>query len=262
MKLVRFNLEGTTQRVWVLQHDLSSREGPISKTRPVHVLTFVYATHAQKLLATGSHERASQLSTALEAKLSAVQHLATAVNEAFAKIPNPDADGRDIASFNEASVFIAEVEAYLGALYSSLELTNGVVKAIHPKVKQGFRKMAKSGYGAFRFDRWPWLASFYDVRTELCHFGSPLPWIDGGALVLDITQSHETHRFKRGSKVAVPIAELVQYREGLLAMLDAWALDQLRSLDQNLSLYQLVFDSNGQRKGEHPTLREFMEAHL
>lgn len=261
MKLVRFNFEGSTQRVWVLQHNLASREGPVYKTRPVHVLTFVYATHAQKLVAT-SHERVSRLCTALEVKLTAVEHLATTMSESFAKIPKPGANGKDIASFDEGAVFVAEVEAYLGAVYSSLELTNAVVRTLHPTVKQGFRAMTKKGFGPFQFDRWPWLSSFYDVRTELCHFGSPLPWIDGAAIVLDITQSHETHRFKRGTKVAVPVAELLQYRDGLLSMLDAWALDHLRSLDQGLPLYQLVFDSNGQRKGEHPTLRELLASHL
>jgi hypothetical protein len=81
--------------------------------------------------------------------------------------------------------------------------------------------------------------------------GSPLPWIDGASIVLEITQSHETHRFKRGSRVAIPVEELLQYRTALLDMLDAWALPHLRSLDQDLTLDQLVFDSNGNRKGEH-----------
>jgi hypothetical protein len=261
MKLVRFNFEGSTQRVWVLQHDLSSREGPISKTRPIHVLTFVYATHGQKLVG-ASHERASRLCTALEAKLNAVEHLVAATNESFTKIPKPGRNGRDIASYTEAAVFIAQVEAYLGAIYSSLELTNAVVRMLHPQVKQGFRAMTKKGFGPFQFDRWPWLSSFYDVRTELCHFGSALPWIDAAAIVLDITQSHETHRFKRGTKVAVPVAELLQYRDGLFSMLDTWSLEHLRSLDQELALYQLVFDAKGERKGEHPTLRELMETHL
>jgi hypothetical protein len=261
MKLVRFNFEGSTQRVWVLQHDLSSREGPIAKTRPTHVLTFVYATHGQKLVGAG-HERASRLCTALEAKLNAVEHLAATMSESFAKIPKPGANGKEITSFDEGAIFIAQVEAYLGAVYSSLELTNAVVRTLHPKVKQGFRAMTKKGFGPFQFDRWPWLSSFYDVRTEMCHFGSPLPWIDAAAIVLDITQPHETHRFKRGTKVAVPVAELLQYRDGLFLMLDAWALEHLRSLDQELTFYQLVFDTNGKRKGEHPTLRELLATHL
>jgi hypothetical protein len=45
-------------------------------------------------------------------------------------------------------------------------------------------------------------------------------------------------------------------------MLDTWSLEHLRSLDQELALYQLVFDAKGERKGEHPTLRELMETHL
>jgi hypothetical protein len=220
-----------------------------------------YATLGPKLVGP-SHERVSRLCMALDAKLAAVERLATLAKDAFAKIPKPGVNGRDIARYDEAAIFVTQVEAYLGAVYSSLELTNGVLRALHPQVKQGFRAMAKKGFGPFGFERWPWLDSFYDVRTELCHFGSPLPWIDAAAIVLDITQSHETHRFKRGTKVAVPVAELLQYRDCLFSMLDAWALDHLRSLDQELALYQLVFDSNGQRKGEHPTLRELLASHL
>lgn len=184
------------------------------------------------------------------------------MNEAFAAIPKRAVGGRDIANFAEGAVFIAQVEAYLGAVYSSLELTNGIVKTLHPHVKQGFRAMAKKGFAQFQFDRWPWLSSFYDVRTELCHFGSPLPWVDAEAVVLEITQAHDTHRFKRGTRVAVTIEELLGYREGLFSMLDDWARDHLGTLDQELTFRQLVFDASGQRQGEDLTLRELIESHL
>ena len=70
--------------------------------------------------------------------------------KAFARIPKPGGDRRDIASFNEGAVFVAEVEGYLGAVYSSLELTNAVVRMLHPKVKQGFRAMTKKGFGSIK----------------------------------------------------------------------------------------------------------------
>jgi hypothetical protein len=261
MKLVRFNLQGTAQRVWVLQHDLSSREGAVVKTRPIHVLTFVYSTLPPQFLPPRAG-RLPSLCSALEAKLDGVEHFARETAEAFERIPQPGEDGRDLASFAGGAVFVACVEAYFGAIYSSLELTNGIVRTLDPNVKQGFRAMTKKGFGPFQFARWPWLGSFYDLRTELCHFGSPLPSIGESAIVVDITQSHETHRFKRGQKASIPIDEIVAYREGLVEMLDAWALSQLSSLDQELPLFQLVFDVEGQRSSERPTLREFLASHL
>jgi len=261
MKLVRFNLEGTSRRVWVLQHDLSSREGPIRKTRPIHVLTFVYGTEGGKLCSSGA-ERAHSLCSALEVKLDAVQFFTRSVGEAFERVPSPSDAGRDVVSAAELVALAAMIEGYLGAIYTSLELVNAVVRILRPQTKHGFRAMAKKGFSAFQFDRWPWLSSFYDVRTEVCHFGSPLPLISPAAIVLDITQSHETHRFERDKKVTIPLSELVSYHDGLLSMLDAWALEHLRSLDQALVLRQLVFDSNGRRTSEQPTLQEFLASHL
>ncbi len=248
MKLVRFNFEGTNQRVWVLQHDLWSREGPMTPTRAVNLLTFVYEAHGHMLFP-DKGKGLSQPCFALEAKLKAVAHFAEGITAAFARVPHPGADGRDIASFDAGTVVMGEVEAYLGAVYSSLELTNRIVRTLHPHVKQGFRTMAKKGFGCFTFERWPWLGSFYDVRTELCHFGSPIPAIDPAAVVLNITQRHETHRFAQGTQVAVPLAELQGYRDGLLSMLDEWALSELRSLDGAMTLRQLVFDARGFRRG-------------
>jgi hypothetical protein len=244
-----------------LSHDLSSREGDIRKTRPIHLLTFVYSTVAAKFLPVV--ERTNGLCSALEAKLKAVEHFAGSTRESFAKVPRPGGDGEDQASFADGVVFIAQLEAYIGAVYSSLELTNAVVRNIHPKasIKHGFRAMTKKGFNTFQFDRWPWLSSFYDVRTELCHFGSPLPWIDGEAIVLSITQSHETHRFKRGTRVTIPVSEMLQYRD-LMGMLDDWAMSELREVDPQLEMFQLVFDSEGRREGERPTLREMMGTHL
>jgi hypothetical protein len=261
MKLVRFNADWTPQRVWVLQHDLQSRVGPIAKTRPIHLLTFVYGTLPGNLLPKHAKD-VSRLCLALEAKLKAVAHFGRAVVDAFSKVPRPPVDGPDVASFDAGIVAIAEVEAYIGAVYTSLELTNGIVRALRPTVKQGFREMAKKGVAPFTFDRWPWLSSFYDVRTELCHYGSSLPWIQQAAVVLDITQKHKTHRFQHGTKVAIPVPELLGYETGLREMLDEWAIEHLASLDPELTFHQLVFDIDGQRQGERPTLRELMAAHL
>jgi hypothetical protein len=80
--------------------------------------------------------------------------------------------------------------------------------------------------------------------------------------VLDITQKHQTHRFQRGTKVAIPLPELLGYETGLRAMLDEWALEHLGSLDPELTFHQLVFDAEGHRQGVRPTLGELMATHL
>lgn len=261
MKLVRFNMEGTSQRVWVLQHDLYSRQGPPEKTRPIHVLTFAYEVTGHLIDPVKGAER-SRLSSTLEAKLTGVAHFGAAMAEAFVGIPDPSTHKSDLASWDPAAKFIATLEAYLNAIYSSLELTNLLARTFDVNLKQGFRRMAlsKVAPAAFRFDRWPWLASFYDVRTELCHHGSPLPFLQRASVVLKITQHHATHRFERGKQVEVPLSEILAYENGLRDMLDQWALDRLSQLDPNLQFRQLVFDSEGRRQGQDVTLRELMAA--
>jgi len=263
MKLVRFNMEGSSQRAWVLQHDLYSRQGPIEKTRPIHVLTFAYEVHGQRLDPKIGLER-SRLCSALEAKLTGVKHFGTALAETFVRIPDLGGAVKDTASWEPAGIFVATLEAYLNAVYTSLEVTNLVARTLDKNLKQGFRKMALSSLAptALQFNRRSWLASFYDVRTELCHHGSSLPYLQQASVVLTITQRHATHRFEYGKMVAVPITEILAYEEGLREMLDEWATDRLGQLDPNLKFRQLVFDAEGGRQGYDITLRELMASHL
>jgi hypothetical protein len=263
MKLVRFNMQGTTQRVWVLQHDLHSRQGPIRKTSPIHVMTFAYEVQGHLLDPARGAER-SRLCSTLEAKLIGVDHFGPAVAEAFNAIPDPSAHGSDIATWQPAAVFVSTVEAYLNAIYSCLEVTNLLARTFDPNLKQGFRKMAMSprAPAALQFSRWSWLGSFYDVRTELCHHGSSLPFLQRSSVILKITQRHETHRFKRGDMAEVTVGELLGYEEGLREMLNEWAADRLSQLNPDLKFRQLVFDADGQRQGHDMTLRELMTTHL
>jgi hypothetical protein len=263
VKLVRFNMEGATQRVWVLQHDLYSRQGPIEKTRPIHIMTFAYEVHHELLKPPKGVER-SHLCATLEAKLACVDHFGASMAEAFFRIPDPNGES-DVASWNHAAIFVATLEAYLSAIYSSLEVANLLARTFDANLKQGFRKMAMSSRApaSLRFDRWPWLATFYDMRTELCHHGSPLPYIQREAVVFQITQRHQTHRFEHGKMVAVSISEIVAFEEGLRAMLDEWASGHLELLDPNLKFRQLVFDASGQnRQGYDVTLHELMATRL
>jgi hypothetical protein len=261
VKLVRFNVEAASQKVWVLQHDLASIGRPAPKTRPIHLLTFLYGHSSAQLLQLPPARDVSTfgLCLALEAKLSAVKHFAIHAANAFARIQFPQ--GTEIAPFEAGTIFIAEIEAYLNAIYSSLELTNQIVRLVDPNVKQGFRNMAKKGRHPFDFKTQSWLSSFYDVRTELSHHGSPMPSIHHAAIVLEITQRHQTHRFEYGKRAIIPVAELLQYEDGLFAMLDLWATARLAALDPQIAVDQLIFDEKG-RKGHKPTVRDLIAAHL
>jgi hypothetical protein len=263
VKLVRFNMEGSQQKVWVLQHDLSSIERPAPKTRPIHLLTFLYASSSTSLfeLSPAKHTEMFRLCFALEAKLSAVKHFVERMQGSFLQIQPPDARAGEVVDFESSTIFIAELEAYLNAIYSSLELTNQIVRILDHKVKQGFRSMAKKGLPPFDFIDSPWLQSFYDVRTELCHYGSPLPSIEHAIVVIEITQKHQTHRLEYGKRAKVPIVELLSYEDGLFSMLDEWAVKRLAELDQEVTAKQLIFDRDG-RKGHESTVRELIRAHL
>ncbi|HEY1693649.1 MAG TPA: hypothetical protein VGG39_15885 [Polyangiaceae bacterium] len=263
MKLVRFNVEGSTDRVWVLQHDLYSRQGPIVKTRPIHVMTFAHEVVAH-IVDPKKGRRQSSLCYTLEAKLAGVNHFGAAMAEAFNRIPDPSSRTSDLASWEPAAAFVATLEAYLNAVYSTLEVTNHLARTFDVNLKDGFRRMAlsKIAPSALQFNHWPWLASFYDVRTELGHHGSPLPFPRGASVVLTITQPGKTHRFERGKQVQVPLSEVLGYEDGLRAMLDEWASDRLAKLDPNLTFRQLVFDTEGKREGHDITLSELMATHL
>jgi hypothetical protein len=195
----------------------------------------------------------------LEAKLSAVKHFALTTAAAFTQIQFPQET--EIAAFEAGEMFLAQLEAYLNAIYSSLELTNQLVRCLDPKVKQGFRDMAKKGHPSFDFITQAWLGSFYDIRTELCHYGSSIPSIQHSAIILEIAQRHQTHRFPKGTKAIVPVTELLEYETGLFAMLDGWASARLAMIDPAATVDQLIFDANG-RNGHKPTVRELMRVHL
>src|SRR5689334_18132935 len=98
MKLVKFNMEGSQRKVWILQHDLSSIERPAPKTRPIHLLTFVYATSSTDLLQlpNAKHEEMFRLCFAMEAKLSAVKHFGELLPEAFLRIELPEVRQKDL----------------------------------------------------------------------------------------------------------------------------------------------------------------------
>jgi hypothetical protein len=226
-------------------------------------MTFAYEVMGQIVDLARGQER-SRLCSTLEAKLTGVEHFGTAMAEAFNRIPDPSTHESDLATWEPAAAFISTLEAYLNAIYSSLEVASALAKTFDVNLKQGFRRMALSKIAptALQFSRWPWLASFYDVRTELGHYGSPLPFLRRASVVLTITQPGAPHRFKRGKQAEVPISELLAYEDGLRGMLDEWATDRLAQLDPNLKFRQLVFDAEGQRQGHDLTLRELMATHL
>jgi hypothetical protein len=260
MRVGRYT-DDQSRPIWTLMHDLAVFEAAPRKTRPIHAFTFLVGTMGFWSLGL-SHSQAIELvrlSYALEAKLYAVKHFGNAAAEEFSRVRSPSAGG-ELSDWADAARFIAELEAFLGAVYSALEVTNQVARCLTKDVPIGFRKASTRKGSFFAFAQWRWLEVFYDLRTEFAHFNSGIPSIHEGRLIFDVMQKQEPHRLARRTRAAIAIASVLDIETQLFVMLDAWAMTYLQKLNPDFEITQDVF---GEARGRIKTpLRAFLMRHL
>ncbi|MBI1815509.1 MAG: hypothetical protein HYR72_11060 [Deltaproteobacteria bacterium] len=236
MKVVKLPAHGGGE-VWLVVHQLTVAEGRLKHLRPIHVLTFL-AQHLVKVTPGESipsrPQRTFGLCLALENKLAGVRHHQRQLREAIAGAVEDVYDERYVRDYDATQAVICSLEAYLNAIYTALELVARINRLLHDGLPQGFRDQSKR-FAGFGFERWEWLPHFYDVRTELTHFGTPLPILAEDKIVMEFTDARQLRAFGKG-RYDIPFTHFLSYAPALFEMLDAWAVEELARVEPGLEI--------------------------
>jgi hypothetical protein len=208
-------------------------EGRLRKLRPIHVFTFL----AQTLVPHGKKDIFFSC-LSLENKLFGARLHRFELRRALAEVGDPMYHSGYVWDYDDRQRFICVLEAYLNAIYSALEITAQINRSLHQDLAVGFRKQSKK-FDLFDFSRWSWLARFYDIRSELTHFGSPIPDIHEKWLMIEFRQSKRLEVFNKG-KHKIGIDEILEYSIHLFELMDAWATEELKRVDHDAELDSLL----------------------
>jgi hypothetical protein len=179
---------------------------------------------------------------ALENKLSAVHHLGLIVRSSMSQLGDPVYVSDHVEEYDAQGGIIAATEAYFAAIYSVLEITSLVNRSLHPGLPIGFRRQAKK-WPTFDFGRHRWLPLFYDLRTELVHFGTPHVDPKNLALIIEFTANKLEH-FKQ-KRYTIPMVTILKFAKGLFEMLDTWALEELKSAKADAQVHTMFEETPG-----------------
>jgi hypothetical protein len=228
MKSLRFpHAQGG--EVWLITHDLMFDEGRRRRLRPIHVFTWL-AQH----LNVKKPQDVFWLCLALENKLFAVRHFQLEVRASVAQVGDPVYARPYVQAYEDEQKVIATLEAYLAAIYTTLEITAEINRFLHTGLRIGFREQAKK-FPPFSFEAWPWLPHFYDVRSELTHFNTPLPSVETKNLLIEFRREKRLNVFKPG-RHEISFEAILTYLPELFRMLDAWAADELKNINKDLKI--------------------------
>ena len=230
MKLIKQkNKEGKDW--WIITHDLTFSEGRLRKLRPIHVFTLL----AQNIIK--EKKKMYWYSLALENKLFGVRHHQFQLRKALAEVEDPIYLGEYIREYEDQQKVICSLEAYLNSIYTSLEIVSLMNKLIYPSLPQGFRDQSKK-YKLFSFSKWKWLEIFYDLRTELEHFGTAIPQISEGTLLIDFSKTGKKYTFNE--PIRITFDSILSFSIYLFDMLDFWALEELKKVNPEIEIDSAV----------------------
>ena len=219
MKLVRHKAAGGGEW-WVVSHQLSISDGRLQNLRPVHLFTFL-ATH----LVEGNTQRLFGLCFALENKLYAARHHLRELRRALGSVDDPVYVKGYVREYESHQAFVAALEAMLSAVYAALEIAAQINRSLHADLPNGFRRQAKR-HQLFSFESNPWVPRFLDIRSELGHFGTVLPVVSKGAVIMEFTTPKRLEVFERGRQ-EIQLGELFSFPSMLFDLLDRWASSEL-----------------------------------
>lgn len=224
MKLVRLPTT-TGSDWWVVIHELTLAEGRLRKLRPIHVFAYL----VQFLVQDNNQPKVGELSLWLENKLFGVRFHYFEFRKAIAEVEDPVYRGKYVRDYDDQQKVICTLEAYLNAIYSALEITSLINKSIYPELPIGFKRQSKK-FEAFSFSKWEWLLYFFDIRSELMHFSSPLPTIEKRSLLIKIISDKGKFILKKGSN-SISLSYILNFSINLFTLLDEWAKKELTKVD-------------------------------
>ena len=210
-------------------HELALNEGRLRKLRPIHVFT-----HLAQYLARKDKDKIFGYCYALENKLFGVRYHQFELRKAIAEFYDLIYVESYLRDYDDQQKVICSLEAYLNSIYSALEIASLINKKLHPDLPQGFKKQSKK-FDLFAFSKWEWLPYFYDIRTELEHFGTSLPQMSEGNLIIDIARPGKKYILKPG-KSRIPLTSIFNFSIDLFRMLDEWAKHELKKIDPEITI--------------------------
>lgn len=225
LQIIRAENEGGGA-VWVVVHCFSLKDEWLRSFRPIHALTFL-----AKYIAQG-YETFS-LTMALEDKLFSVKHRSGELRASMAQADEVLAN-TFVRDYANSQRIMCDLNAYLNAIYSALEVTALLNRRIHSGLPISFSRRSEK-FESFSPKTWKWLDHFYDMRSELTHFNSALPVASKGEIVVKFAQTKKMKYFKKGRHV-VPFDHVLAYQGELMSMLDQWALQELEVVDPDLEI--------------------------
>jgi hypothetical protein len=215
--------------LWILTHDLMHEDGRRRHLRPIHVFTWL----AQRL-PNNKPQDVFWLCLALENKLFAVRQFLFELRAAIARVGDPIYGTAFVRAYEDEQQVIAMLEAYLAAVYTALEIAAEINRLLHPNLRIGFREQAKK-VPAFSFTEWKWLGHFYDLRSELTHFNTPLPSVERKNLLVEFRRAKRLHTFQPGRN-EIQFEVILAYASELFRMLDTWASGELVGIDRAIKI--------------------------
>lgn len=221
---------------WVVVHDLLIDDGKLRRLRPIHILTHLGQFHPN-----ASRSQTFVLCSALENKLFAVRYHQTELLRALAPIDKSIYGNASVFDYSGEQAVIAALEAYLNSIYSALEIVALINRDFNRPLPVGFRRQSKK-FALFSISGNEWLAPFYDLRTELTHYNSPLPSIQERSIIFEFSAPSDGEHFERKKKYKVPFDYIIAMVHQLFSLLDAWAAPELEKLDggQKLQIFKEV----------------------
>lgn len=205
---------------WILAHSLIARSSWTYDVRSINLFTFLV-----QLIVKGDGIYA--LSVAIENKLVALDRTHRDLVSCATAIGSVARDSF-IRPYRDDQDFLSSLESHLHAIYTTLEVVADLNKQIDHTLPRGFRKQCKR-YDLFSFVSNPWLATFYDLRTELTHYNTALPLRREGKLILEFRNRQKMEQFDPG-RTEVDLNEVFNFLPQLLELLDRWAVELLKRL--------------------------------
>lgn len=234
MKVV--NLQSKEQQNWwVVVHELSLAEGRLRRLRPIHVFTLL----AQTLVKGKIRKEMFAYCMALENKLFGVRFHQIELRKVIAGVGDIIYLNKYVRDYDDEQKLICTMEAYSNAIYTALELTAHINRLMRPTLNIGFRRQSKK-FEPFSFTKWSWLPRFYDVRTELAHFGTSLPIVKEAKFIMKFTQTKQLRVFKKGKTYEISFTEILNYSIALFKMLDDWAESEISKVDGEQTVDSIV----------------------
>lgn len=224
MKVIQMPIEGAAEDWWIVVHDLTVADGRLRKLRPIHVFTHL----AQRL--TSKPGEMFALCLALENKLFGVRYHSTELHRAAAPVARPVYVGHRVRDYDGSQAVICAFEAYLGAVYSALEVTADINRRLHRDLPAGFRRQSNK-FPLFALGNKVWLRMFYDLRSEFTHYSSPLPIVHEKKMVIEFRNARDLEFFEAGKKYEMPYDHIHNFTYELFDLLDLWATEELKRID-------------------------------